>query len=87
MPWEWWISRFCEEFHCLPSEAVREWRVAPAGLLETILECRAFAAAKQIVDHARNAKDIPPTPMTALVQEIEFDLAQQDLNARTAAHD
>ena len=27
MPVEWLISRICEEFNCLPSQAAREWLV------------------------------------------------------------
>ena len=85
MPIEWWIARLCEEFHCLPSAALREWRQAPAGLLETVIEMRAFVAAKQVVDQARKREDIPQTPMTDLVQAIEFDLAQEALDGRPAA--
>ena len=57
-----------------------------AGLLETIIEFRAFAAAKQAVDQARSAKDIPQTPMTALVQEIEFEIADKEIHGTAAEH-
>lgn len=83
VPWEWWVSRLCEEFHCLPSQALREWWAAPVGLLETILEYRAFAAAKAIVDAADRLEDIPQTPMTTLVQEVEFALAKQRRTSRS----
>jgi hypothetical protein len=72
----------------LPSEALREWREAPCGLLERILDARSYAAAKAIVDRAKSKQDIPATPMTALVQEIEFALAQAEIDAKRAAvHD
>lgn len=78
VPTEWWISRLCEEFHCLPSEALREWRTAPAELLETIVEFRAFAQAKAVVERAKKKSDIPDTAMCHLVQEIEFDLVERE---------
>lgn len=84
MPLAWFLSRLCEEFHCLPSEALREWERAPSGLLEEILELRAFAHAKQICDHAKEAKDIPQTPMTDLVQTIEFGLMRERRRKRDA---
>jgi hypothetical protein len=84
VPIEWWLSRICEEFHCLPSEALREWERAPEGLLETILEYRSFAHAKAAVDRAQSKADIPQTPMCDLVQEIEFDIAREELDGTTA---
>lgn len=82
MSMTWWISRLCEEFHCLPSAALAEWQRAPDGLLEEIVEARAFAAAKGVVDRAKDKMEIPDTPMTALVQEIEFALARERIRAR-----
>jgi len=68
----------CEEFHCLPSQAWREWQRAPVGWLETILDYRAYAAAKW-------ANEIDPkgdltTEMRQLARGIEFDLAQEEIN-------
>ena len=60
---------------------------APAGLLETVLEFRVFSEAKLVVDRAKTKKDIPVTPMTQLVQEIEFALAQGEVDAQSAADD
>lgn len=44
-PFEHFLGRLCEEFHCLPSAAWREWLALPAGTLETIIEYRIYAAA------------------------------------------
>jgi len=77
VPFVWWISRLCEEFHCLPSAAYREWLDAPDGLIEHLLEARAYAATKAACDRAQTAKDRPTGPMADLVTETEFRLAQE----------
>lgn len=74
------MSRICEEFHCLPSEALREWLTAPCGLIEEVLEARHYAAAKAMVD----AKDAPKgqrhdTPSMRRVQQIEMAMAAEEL--------
>lgn len=75
MPWEWWIGRLCEEFHCLPSQALREWLRVPAGLLESIIEMRAYAGAK-----ARYEFDPKATGgLAQLVKELEFELAAEEI--------
>jgi len=76
-----WVSRMCEEFHCLPSEALRERLIAPCGLLEEVLEVRAYTAAYFSVQ----AKDAPkggtrPTPeLELLVRQIEGELAAAEM--------
>ena len=86
MPFVWWLSRIAEEFHCLPSEAWREWREAPCGLIEDLLEAGAYAHAKHVVDTARTAADIPAEPLYALVHEIEFALVKEARDAAAAEH-
>lgn len=83
-PWEWWISRVCEEFACLPSEAARELARVPVGLIDVILEARAYARAKQVYDQAQSKKDLPRSPWIEQVKAIEFALVQQ---AREAERD
>ena len=78
-PEEWLISRICEEFQCLPSEAINE----PLLLCLRIIEQRAYARAKDIVDHTEKASDLPNNAMVEMVQDIEFDIAQE---ARDAKH-
>lgn len=84
VPFAFWLGRLCEEFHCLPSDAYREWLTAPAGLLEEILEMRAFARAKEIVDAAKTAQDIPRGRIFDLVKQIAFETAREDLDRRQA---
>jgi len=67
----------------LPSEAYREWLRAPAGLLEEILEARAYDQAKAMTDAADTAdarKRLPQTPLFDLVKAIEFDLAHREMH-------
>lgn len=44
------VSRVCEEFHCLPSAAIRELMSDPANMALDIIELRAYASAKHAVD-------------------------------------
>lgn len=74
---EWWISRVCQEFACPPSVALRELREAPDGLIETIVEMRAFARAREVTRQAEQMPDgaekrrLLRDPLVRLVLEIE----------------
>ena len=74
----WWIARLCEEFGCLPSQAVREWQTAPDGLLEEIVEMRAYVKAKVAYEQAQQMDEGPARqrvmrdPLVQLVQEHDF---------------
>lgn len=71
---EWWISRLCEEFPGrLPSEVLKEWERAPSGLLETILEMRAFAGVKRQSDAAKTAAEMPQGTLADLLLEIQAE--------------
>jgi hypothetical protein len=70
------MSRLCEEFHCLPSEAYREWRTVREGLLEEILEARAFASIKQASDRGVKYSDMPSSPLLAWFKLIESGQAE-----------
>jgi len=69
----------CEEFHRLPSEILREQARAPAGLLEEILDVRAYTAAYFAVQAKDTPRGTTPTTsaMEVLVREIEMDLAKE----------
>ena len=79
MPFTLWLSRLCDAFHCLPSEAYAEWRRLPAGLLDDVLEARAFETMKAIVDRATTEKDIPASPLADLVKAVEELVALEDI--------
>ena len=75
LPLEFIVGRICEEFHCLPSAAWREWLSLPVGFIETILDYRAYSHAKARYDaHGRTKHD---PPMTDLVVEHDFALVQE----------
>jgi hypothetical protein len=78
------VGRLCEEFQCLPTEAWRELRRLPAGFLETIIEYRAYARAKAMVDAADTAdarKRLPSSPLIGMAQEFDMRLAEEDHTA------
>lgn len=75
------MSRICEEFHCTPSVAMREWRRHPE-LMEHILDARAYAQAYQRFTHATGDDSLPPEgedPMLDLVWEF---YGEHDTNRR-----
>ncbi len=76
-PWEWAVSRVCEEFHCLPSAAVNELMDDPDRLALEIIELRAYARAKEQLDNAKKSTDVPKTPMIEKVWEVQAELHKQ----------
>jgi hypothetical protein len=60
----------------LPSQALREWDRAPTGLLEDIIEARAYARAKAIYTQNPMAEG----ELVQLVKVIEFELAQKEID-------
>jgi len=74
-PLEFVIGRICQEFHCLPSAAIRELDTLPYGLITEILQCLAYARAKAAYD-ARGQKTHEP-PLTDLVIEHDFALVRE----------
>ena len=76
-PFEWFISRVCEEFNCLPSQAVRELMTDPAQTAIDIMELRAYVKAKEVLDNAKNQKDIPDSPVIDRVFEIQAEILKR----------
>ena len=73
-PDEWIISRICEEFNCLPSEALGELMDEPRGMALDIMELRAYARAKDALDNAEKKEDVADDPMVAKVWEVLHEL-------------
>ena len=85
MPATYWIARICEEFSCLPTAAVREWRRAPDGLIAQVIEARAFAATYHLYDRTDDKSTLPPSPMIDLVREIEMAAMKRKIEAEREA--
>jgi len=85
---EWLISRICEEFHCLPSQAIREWDDDAYGLALDVIELRGYARAKRAWDDATDAQDADATDRllqdeaVQTVAEMEHRLAKAAWLAR-----
>lgn len=77
LPFEWIISRICEEFNCLPSAALRELMNDPAQMAIDIMELRAYARTKEAIDNAHSDKDIPASPMVDQVFSIQAELLKR----------
>ena len=59
----WIISRICEEFHCLASEAIRELERDYRKLVFEILKMRVYAASKHRFDHMKKGDNLDDVPM------------------------
>ena len=72
-----------QEFgHAFPSVVIAERARLPVGLLDTLLEYRRYAEAKALRDQTDDPRTLPPTPLLQLVEEIEFDLAAEEIANR-----
>jgi hypothetical protein len=71
----------CQEFSCLPSDALREWQHADCGAIEEVLEALAYGQAWSM---ARSASPEARKRMTGglfdVVTDIEFALVQEELD-------
>lgn len=82
VPYAWYVSRICEEFGCLPSEAEAEIErdnERDDPLLPDILDLRQYAACKRTLDeHERLNKAIDdPTPLMKQVYLDELHLMRE----------
>ena len=85
LPETYYLSRICEEFGCLPSEAERELRRQPVGWLEEIIEARHYAKAKSVYDKAENKSAVTKDdPLMRLVEENEYAHAKAHILRRRA---
>jgi hypothetical protein len=82
VPWEWVISRVCEEFHCLPSQAVRELEQDPDRLALNILSLRDYARAKRVYDSTTDSSKLPESPVMSEVMVNDFALHRERLARR-----
>ncbi len=85
-PYEWIVSRVCEEFNCLPTRAQWELENDPDGMAIRIIKLRAYAAAKRAFDEAQDAgqleKALEANPMVKVAQEIAHEIAADEWRAQ-----
>ncbi len=75
---EWVISRVCEEFHCLPSQAVKEIMTDPNQMALEIMQLRNYARAKEALDNAKNADEIPDSPAIDQVWMVQAEIVRKE---------
>ena len=66
----------CEEFNCLPAEAIDALENDVGGLIFKILDIRSYLKAKQIYD-STSMNERPKTPAMDKVSEITMGLARE----------
>jgi len=71
----------CEEFGDIPpSQALEELDRVPVDFVEDVMEARAYGRAKAVYEQARTpeqVRNLPDTPLFALVRAIEFELVRE----------
>ena len=82
LPEAWALSRVCEEG--LASSLVEAWE-QPAALVLEILDLRAFARAKDVLDTAEDESKLRSTPALELVKAIEGEVLKRELARKRAA--
>lgn len=85
MPFEAQIDVICEHFACLPSEALRELDILPAGFLDDVLTARRFRQTYAAIEHAKGdqkrTREIYDTPMGQWLLTVEADIAMAAMEA------
>lgn len=75
----WLVSRICEEYHCLPSQAIQELWKGPSQLVLDIMELRAYAQAKSLVERGG---ELPASPIVKEVLAVQETLGQWQAEGR-----
>ena len=78
-PEAWIVSRICEEFGCLPSEAVNELEVDVRKHLFQIMQLRSYAAAKRRFDDMKPGENLDDVPMIETVLKNDVAIAKGEI--------
>lgn len=76
-PFAFTLGRFCEEFQCLPSEALAEIGRMPLGALEEIIEMRSFASCIRALDAAdtpEKRRELPSSDLMDLAMTLHYEI-------------
>jgi hypothetical protein len=83
-----WMGSLLDAFPGrFPTEILDEIDRLPVGMLNDVLEAKGYRQVKAMVDAADTAearKRLPSTPLFALCQQIEMDLAQEAIDKKKA---
>jgi hypothetical protein len=78
-----WLAGLCDAFPGrFPTEILAEMSRLPVGMIDDMLEAKAYRQAKDMTDSADTAdarKRLPKTPMFNLVKQIDMELAAEAL--------
>tara|TARA_B100000949_G_scaffold4534_2_gene3937 strand:+ start:7549 stop:7806 length:258 start_codon:yes stop_codon:yes gene_type:complete len=78
-PAAWIVSRICEEFGCLPSEAVSEMEKDVRKHLFQIMQMRCYAAAKRRLDDMKPGENLDDVPMIDVVLKTDIAIAKGEI--------
>jgi len=82
-PIELWVSRMCDAFPSLsPSTLIREQALLPVGMLDGILEARAYARMHALwtaADTPAKRKALPQSALLDLVKANDLAIATEDI--------
>lgn len=80
-----WLANLLEAFPGrFPTEVLAELDRLPIGFLDDVIEVKAYRQAKAMVEAATTAearKRLPKGPLIELVDEIEMELAEEEIAA------
>ena len=73
------MSRICDEFGCLPSEAVRELETDTRQQIFRIMRMRAYANAKHRLDTMKAGDNLDNVPMIEEVLKNDVAIAKGEI--------
>ena len=70
----------CEEFHCLPAQAIEAIEEDIGGLIFQIIDLRSYARAKEVYD-TTDLNNRPKSKSIDRVSEITMGIAREKIDA------
>lgn len=73
------MSRICEEFSCLPSEAIAELEKDYRKQIFQIMQMRVYAQAKRRLDNMKKGENLDDVPMIEDVLKNDVSIAKGEI--------
>lgn len=73
------MSRICEEFGCLPSEAIAELEKDYRKHIFQIMQMRVYAQAKRRLDNMKKGENLDDVPMIEDVLKNDVSIAKGEI--------